>query len=428
MGFLAPNFMNNIRGAKIIYQESKATQPSYLYFLQKDENYCEVIVTSESGAKRKVGTFNMSYIPLSGTLQQSPVIGNIEFSTDYDTKLFSGDAEIKLHDGYLELNSTDNHGIAINPNQVYIKSGSSNNFKYINLTDELDYIPVKSNVNGAGLVGTNYYGNNYVDNSFVQKKYVDDALDNIDLSNYYTKNETYSQTEINDFLSGKQNTIGYTPENSANKSDSYTLSSSTTYASTKALVDGLSTKLDKGTYTGSAQDLKDEIDNLENSKLDTPIALSHGVIGYWHNLYGNINNFIGSELYQDETGNVGVSKTNPTEKLDVNGNVKATQIKDSYGTLKAQRYIPITGNTTLSEIHNGAVLNVTNTCNIIIETGLDINFQCVVFAEGSIVVTFVNSGVTVYAPNGLLLKTDKMASLICKGLNKFNLTGELATS
>lgn len=35
---------------------------------------------------------------------------------------------------------------------------------------------------------------------------------------------------------------GYTPENTANKSDSYTASSSTTYASTKALVDGLATK------------------------------------------------------------------------------------------------------------------------------------------------------------------------------------------
>ena len=46
--------MNNLRGAKIIYQESKATQPSHLYFLQKDANYCEIIVTSESGVKRKL--------------------------------------------------------------------------------------------------------------------------------------------------------------------------------------------------------------------------------------------------------------------------------------------------------------------------------------------------------------------------------------
>jgi len=36
--------------------------------------------------------------------------------------------------------------------------------------------------------------------------------------------------------------LGYTPENVANKSDSYTVSSSTTYASTKAVVDGLATK------------------------------------------------------------------------------------------------------------------------------------------------------------------------------------------
>ena len=42
--------------------------------------------------------------------------------------------------------------------------------------------------------------------------------------------------------------------------------------------------------------------------------------------------------------------------------------------------IPITGNTTLSEVHNGAILNVTNTCNITVPTGLDANFNCVVFA------------------------------------------------
>ena len=48
--------MNNIRGAKIIYQESKATQPSYLYFLQKDANNFDIIVTSESGVKRRLNS------------------------------------------------------------------------------------------------------------------------------------------------------------------------------------------------------------------------------------------------------------------------------------------------------------------------------------------------------------------------------------
>ena len=153
--------MNNLRGAKIIYQESKATQPSHLYFLQKDSNYCEVIVTSESGAKRKL---------------------NI----------------------------------------------------------------------------------------------------NVDLSNYYTKNEV----DIN--LASKQDVLKYTPENIANKSDSYTSNSSTTYVSSKALVDGLATKLDKGTYTGTAQSLKNEIDSKQKllSSFDESILVETD-----GNIEGNISLF-----------------------------------------------------------------------------------------------------------------------------------------
>ena len=90
--------------------------------------------------------------------------------------------------------------------------------------------------------------------------------------------------------------------------------------------------------------------------------------------------------------------------------------------------IPITGNITLSEIHNGAILHVTNTCNITIPTGLDANFQCVVYAKGSIIVTFINGGVTINSPSGLLLKTNKMASLFASASNTFNLLGELETS
>ena len=90
--------------------------------------------------------------------------------------------------------------------------------------------------------------------------------------------------------------------------------------------------------------------------------------------------------------------------------------------------ITITGNTTLSEIHNGAILHITNSCTITIPTGLDANFQCVVYAKGSIIVTFVNGGVTLNSPSGLLLKTDKMASLFANASNTFNLLGELATS
>ena len=246
-----------------------------------------------------------------------------------------------------------------------------------------------------------------------------ETFSSVDLSNYYTKTETYSQTEINDFLSGKQNTIGYTPEDVANKSDSYTASSSTTYASTKALVDGLATKLDKGTYTGTAQELYDRFEG----------KIEAGINGIPKVGYGASGKVLVDSVFTEINGKIGIGLSGEaSEKLEVNGNIKATQIKDPYGTLKAQRCIIITGNTMLSETHNGAALNVTNTCNITIPTGLDSNFQCVVFAKGSIIVTFVNSGVTIYAPSGLLLKQDKMASLICTGTNSFNLTGELATS
>ena len=182
----------------------------------------------------------------------------------------------------------------------------------------------------------------------------------------------------------------------------------------------LTTKLNKGSYPGNASDLKNDIDG----KLNKP-TLSDGNVPKWNS---SVENFVAGAITNTSDGKIGISKPNPDETLDVGGNIKGVNIKDQYGTLKSQRCITITGNTTLSEIHNGAVLNVTNTCNITIPTGLDSNFQCVIFAKGSIVVTFVNSGVTIYAPTGLLLKQDKMASLICTATNNFNLTGELTTS
>lgn len=48
---------------------------------------------------------------------------------------------------------------------------------------------------------------------------------------------------------GKQNALGYTAEDTANKSSSYTASSTTTYPNTKALVDGLATKQAVLSYT-----------------------------------------------------------------------------------------------------------------------------------------------------------------------------------
>ena len=111
---------------------------------------------------------------------------------------------------------------------------------------------------GANLIYSGINTNDSVETVIKKLNIKLELIPGIDLSNYYNK------IEINSFLSGKQNSIGYTPENVSNKSDSYIESSSITYASTKALVDGLDTKLDKGAYTGTAQDLKNEIDGKAN--------------------------------------------------------------------------------------------------------------------------------------------------------------------
>ena len=84
--------MNNLRGAKIIYQERKATQPSHLYFLQKDANYCEAIVTSESGAKRKL---NIN-VDLSNYYTKNEVDINLASKQD---KLSSYDESILIENG-----------------------------------------------------------------------------------------------------------------------------------------------------------------------------------------------------------------------------------------------------------------------------------------------------------------------------------------
>ena len=78
--------MNNLRGAKIIYQESKATQPSYLYFLQKDANNFDIIVTSESGVKRR---FN-SNVDVSNYYTKSETYSQNQINTYLSTKLDKG--------------------------------------------------------------------------------------------------------------------------------------------------------------------------------------------------------------------------------------------------------------------------------------------------------------------------------------------------
>lgn len=68
--------------------------------------------------------------------------------------------------------------------------------------------------------------------------------------------------------------LGYTPENVSNKSDSYTVSSTITYANTKALVDGLATK--KTIATGNAY--KFETTDASGNLQETTVTASRAVV------------------------------------------------------------------------------------------------------------------------------------------------------
>lgn len=91
--------------------------------------------------------------------------------------------------------------------------------------------------------------------------------------------------------------------------------------------------------------------------------------------------------------------------------------------------IPITGNTTLSEMHNGAILHITNSCTLTFASNLGKDFNFVEKAIGSIIVQHVAaSGVTLNSDSGLILKNGAMGSVYAPSNNNFILTGTYTTT
>ena len=45
--------MKNLRGAKIVKQDSLMTEDSHLYIKAKDSEYCELTVVDENGRKER---------------------------------------------------------------------------------------------------------------------------------------------------------------------------------------------------------------------------------------------------------------------------------------------------------------------------------------------------------------------------------------
>lgn len=129
-----------------------------------------VMYNPTTGDFGKANILDLPFIPLSGTTAGKPVTGKIEFSVNGGGTIESGAAKLSLTDGYIQLVSGALKGFYINPGQTMLRHG---NLKYINLSDEFDYIVISAEANGPGLVSPYYHGGQYTENSFIQKKYSD---------------------------------------------------------------------------------------------------------------------------------------------------------------------------------------------------------------------------------------------------------------
>ena len=153
----------------------------------------------------------------------------------------------------------------------------------INLTNPVTTAKIGEVVNGASAATPNDTDLLPVIESSVTKK--------LTLTNLKAFLKTYFDTLYSN--------LGYTAENVANKSSSYTLSSTTTYANTKALVDGLATKeplkgsddnyvtdaqlvvISNTSNTNSGNETAATIGAIVNGATDYPTPLDSDKFGIW---------------------------------------------------------------------------------------------------------------------------------------------------
>ena len=168
--------------------------------------------------------------------------------------------------------------------------GPSLIFSGVNTNDSVETVIQKLNLKLESIPRIN------LDNYYTKTE-VNTLINNIDLSNYYTKNETYPKTEvdalftqtysyINGSIADYNNTIQTQFGNYYTKIEIN--SQLLNYYNKTELDTNLATKLDKGTYTGTAQDLKNEIDSKQKllSSFDESILIETD-----GNIEGNISLF-----------------------------------------------------------------------------------------------------------------------------------------
>lgn len=169
-------------------------------------------------------------------LEYYPLLSN---PAGYLTGITSGDVLSAL--GYTPYNATNPSGYitsaALSP---YLTSASAA-LTYYPLTNPSGYISGITSLMVTTALGYTPY------NSSNPSGYITSAALTPYLTSAAAALTYYPLTNPSGYINGitsgmVTSALGYTPENVANKSSSYTASSTTTYANTKALVDGLATK------------------------------------------------------------------------------------------------------------------------------------------------------------------------------------------
>ena len=121
---------------------------------------------------------------------------------------------------------------------------------------------------GASLIFSGVNTNDSVETVIQKLNLKLESIPRINLGNYYTKSETFSQNQINTYLSTKLDKGEYTgtAQSLKNEIDSKANISHTHYISNiNGLQTVLDSKLNKGNYQGTAGDLKTLIDSVSQN-------------------------------------------------------------------------------------------------------------------------------------------------------------------
>ena len=471
-------------GLHNINQSSQANINDSWNVLATDENSAVLIAVDKCGTKKTVGDTS-NYMRLDGTEEGKPATGTYEFvqsvgSVEYKIILGATGLAFSASDSPNSYTYITKSAFSFDDDATttsYLASGIITNNSFVNIET--------SGANPSGLRGASDYSANLTDLDYTQKIYVDNKVwdyvqFNTSATNTYQLGKVYWNEDKGTYnfglkngvelqLGQEQHVYGKAYSNISNgqlvmyrtSQGGHVLfepANFTTISENPDLLIGLATQ-DITTNEFGYITTFGEVNTLNTSSFldgDTLYFGSGNVLtkvqpsgSYFiigrvnraHSTQGSIfvkpyfNADLQERLNADNLGQIIYDelsiKATPSDndEIPMYDSVTGEAVTAKYSSFqKRLKVITVTGNITLSEIHNGAILHITNTCNITIPAGLGTDFSCDCYVKGAFIATFINGGVTLNSPSGLLLKTDKMATLYSNASDTLNLLGELVTS